>query len=310
MPTDKVISILGLKKAGKTTFLAVLNLALALEESPWRIRPVGETISEMSELMTKVFAQGEYPEGTREEKPMGFVVEKEATMLGLKPGAQFRLHAADVPGEATKGVAGAAIYHDFYDRNVKGSSGIMFLLDSQQIWLEGQEISNEKMDPYFPLFSTIINQIQDQTNDAKPYIVFCITKVDQFKFNNEEHLNRFADEGYFDDIETLAEQILGKSTKAIIDHTFDADHIYWLPVSATGFTIEGKYRKSQENNETNQDGVNRIRNPKDIKPIGVAEALEWVLDNLADDDEDVRIERTRGKKYADTVKGIRKFLGL
>jgi hypothetical protein len=304
MPTDKVISILGLKKAGKTTFLAVLNLALALEESPWRIRPVGQTIKDMSELTQKIFSEGIYPPQTMEENKMFFVVEKEATMLGMKPGAQFRLHAADVPGEATKGVAGSTIYHEFYDEHVKGSSGIIFLLDSQHKWMEGEQALSENADPYYPLFSTIIDQIQGQTEDAKPYIVFCVTKLDQVPGQGPG--SGFDKDGYFDGVEDLAAQILGKNTKARIDHAFDSDFVNWLAVSATGFTGEGKDRKSQ----SIEGDVNRIRNPKDIKPIGVAEALEWILDKLADDDEDVRIRRTRGKKYADAVKGFRKIFGI
>ena len=304
MPTDKIVSILGLKKAGKTTFLAVLNLALALEESPWRIRPVGQTIRDMSELTEKIFSQGEYPEQTQEENKMFFVVEKEATMLGLKPGAQFRLHAADVPGEATKGVAGAAIYHDFYEQHVKGSSGIIFLLDSQQKWIEGEQAINENADPYYSLFSTIIDQIQGQTEDVKPYIVFCVTKMDQIKEQGPN--SRFDTEGYFDGVEKLVEEILGINTKARIDHAFDDDHVHWLPVSATGFTDDKDKKRVSQSIENS----NKIRNPKAIKPIGVAEALEWVLDRLADDDEDVRIRRTRGKRYADTVKGFRKLFGI
>lgn len=307
MPTDKVISILGLKKAGKTTFLSVLNLALALEESPWRIRPVGETIKDMSELTTKIFYQGEYPEQTKVEKKMSFVVEKDATLLGLKPGALFRLHAADVPGEATKGVAGAALYHDFYDQYVKGSSGIIFLLDSQHIWMEGEQISGKNTDPYYPLFSTIIDQIQGQLENIKPYIVFCVTKVDEVIGQGPN--SKFDTDGNFEEVEELAEHILGKNTKARIDHAFDADRVYWLPVSATGFTGKGRDRKSQSEKSTTE-GVNRIRNPKDIRPIGVAESLEWILDRLAEDDEDVRIRRTRGKKYADAVKGFRKLFGI
>jgi hypothetical protein len=309
MPTDKVISVLGLKKAGKTTFLAVLNLALALEESPWRIRPVGKTIKDMSELTTKIFSQGEYPEGTQVENRMFFVVEKESTMLGLKPGAQFRLHAADVPGEATEGVAGSAIYHEFYEQHVKGSSGIIFLLDSQQKWLlEGKQTLTENADPYYPLFSTIIDQIQGQTEDTKPYIVFCVTKVDQVK--DQGPYSKFDKEGYFEGVEELAEKILGRNTKATIDHAFDSDYVYWLPISATGFTGEGRDRRSQSVEITKEEGANKIINPREIKPIGVAEALEWILDKLADDDEDVRIRRTRGKKYADAVKGFRKLFGI
>ncbi|KXK15509.1 MAG: hypothetical protein UZ14_CFX002000530 [Chloroflexi bacterium OLB14] len=308
MPSDKVISILGLKKAGKTTFLGVLNLALALEQSPWRIRPVGQTIKDMSDLTAQIFSQSEYPPQTQVENKMFFVVEKEATMLGLSPGAQFRLHAADVPGEAIRGVAGASIYHDFYEQYVKGSSGIIFLLDSQQSWLEGEILPNKGTDPYFPLFSAIIAQIQEQTEGAKPYIVFCVTKVDQVEGQGPN--SKFDKEGYFEEVEELAEKILGRNAKAIIDQAFDTDHVYWLPVSATGFVDTEKGRKSQWDKEASNGDVNKIRKPASIKPIGVAESLEWILDKLADDDEDVRIRRTRGKKYADVVKGLRKFLGI
>ena len=84
----------------------------------------------MSGQMNYLFALGEYPPPTIEDKEMNFFVEKEATMLGLKPGAQFKLHVADVPGEAVKGVSsGSAIYHDFYQTHLKGCAGIIFLLD-------------------------------------------------------------------------------------------------------------------------------------------------------------------------------------
>ena len=308
MPTDKVISILGLKKAGKTTFLAVLKLALAKQKSPWTIRPVDKTIKDMSDLTSKIFSQGEYPEQTDKDNKMFFVVEKDATNLGMTPGAYFRLHAADVPGEAVKGVAGTALHHDFYNQHVKGSSGIIFLLDSQQKWIEGGHSSTFNTDPYFSLFSTIIDQILAETENEKPYIVFCVTKVDQVEGQGPH--SKFDKEGYFEGVEDLAKIILGENTKDIIDHAFDDDHIAWLPVSATGFTGEGKNRVCQSIETTSGEGVNKIRNPRDLKPIGVAESLEWILDRLAKDDDYVRTKRTRGEKYADVVKGFQKLLGL
>jgi uncharacterized protein YozE (UPF0346 family) len=306
MPTDKVISILGLKQSGKSTFLTVLNLSLALEESPWRIRPKGTTIRVMAELMDSLFNKGLYPEQTQIETDMCFVVEKEATYLGLKPGAYFELHAADVPGEAVKGVSSdVSIYHNFYENHLKGCSGVIFLLDPKEAWLDGTQAETEFADNYFPLFSSILAEIGEYT-DTNPYFVFCVTKVDLMEGPNSQ----FDKEGYLEDVESLAGKILGRSTKAVIDQSIDLNHIYWLPVSATGFTGEGEKRTTQFVPNKGSSGESGIKNPRDLKPIGVAEALGWVLDKLADDDEEVRIIRTRGKKYSDLVKGFRRLFGI
>jgi energy-coupling factor transporter ATP-binding protein EcfA2 len=309
MTTEKVIAILGLKGAGKSTFLSVLNLALSLDQSPWRIRPVGESIAVMSNLMESLYKKGLYPDATSFEQEMEFFVEKEATALGLKSGARFLLKTADVPGEAVKGVGSPdELYHNFYEKHLKGCAGIIFLLDYNEKWREGEIVEEEEGDLYFPLFSSIFAEISEQSI-AKPYVAFCVTKADMIPGMGPSSI--LDKHGYIDDIEEVAKELLGRNTKALIDQSFDDDHIYWLPVSSTGYTTVGEKRLSQSIEKT-IEGVSRagIRNPKDLQPIGVAEALEWVLDNLADEDENVRVERTRGKKYADMVRNVRRFLGL
>lgn len=309
MPIEKKISILGLKGAGKSTFLSILNTALALEESPWRIHAIGETKEKMKELRTYL-SKGEYPPQTNEETEMEFIVEKEATQLGLQAGAQFKLHAADVPGEAVKGIASDnSLYKNFYERHLKGCSGVIFLLDYKEVWLNRSRDLDVDTDDYSPLFSSILDQIFEQT-DTDPYVAFCVTKVDMDDRYGPD--SKFGiDDNFSADVEDLAESILGRNTKAIIDHGIDRDRIKWLPVSATGFTENNGKRLRQYMEKVTLEGVtiSAIRKPKELKPIGVAEALEWVLDNLADDDEDARVVRTRGKKYADMVKSFRKLFG-
>ena len=310
MPAEKNISILGLKGAGKSTFLAVLNLALATEQSSWRIRPVGRTIGVMATLLDHLFSKGLYPDATGFEQEMEFFVEKDATMLGLQPGALFRLRTADVPGEAVRGVSSVdSVYHGFYERYLKGCSGIIFLLDYKEKWREKAVSESENADVYFPLFSSILAEIREQ-NDINPYVVFCLTKVDML--DGQGPNSTFDKTGYFDSVEQVAGKILGRNTKALIDQTFDADRVLWLPVSATGFTGTGPKRQTQcvEKRDSTGGLIFGIRNPQDLKPIGVAESLEWILNNLAGDDEDVRIARTRGKQYADVVKNVRKLLGF
>lgn len=308
MPTDKMISILGLKGAGKSTYLAVLNIALALENSDWRIRATGNTIKIMS-VLRNFLSTGEYPPQTNEEVEMEFIVEKDATALGFKPGAQFKLHAADVPGEAVKGVSSNnSLYINFYERHLKGCSGIIFLLDYAEIWLKGKS-TPDNADDYLPLFSSILDQIRDQS-DNNPYIAFCVTKVDMADGHGPG--SKFDQEGYSNSAEDLAERILGRNAKAVIDHEIDSEHLLWLSVSATGFTGKGANREPQFMEKTDADGkkISGIRNPKDLRPIGVAEPLEWILNNLANQDENGRIIRTRGQTYADIVKGFRKVFGL
>ncbi len=309
MTTEKVIAILGLKGAGKSTFLSVLNLALSLNRSPWRIRPVGESIAIMSKLMDSLYRNGIYPDATTFEQNMEFYVEKEATALGLKPGAKFLLKTADVPGEAVKGVGSPdELYHNFYQNHLKGCSGIIFLLDYKEKWREGETNENSNGDIYFPVFSSIFAEISEQSN-TNPYVVFCVTKADMIK--NMGPGSSFDEKGYIENIEDIAEEVLGRSTKALIDQSFDDDHLLWLPVSSTGFTTMGSEKLSQYSEKTiNGVALSVIRNPKDLNPIGVAEALEWVLNNLADDDENVRVTATRGSQYATLIKKVKRIIGL
>jgi len=300
---EERIAILGLRGSGKTTFLSVLNLALTQKNSPWRIRPVGDSsIRTLSQLQENLFVQGRYPEGTQVEDSIIFLVEKEAKLLGLQPGASFHIYIADVPGEAVKGRSGSPIYHEFYEQTLKGCSGIIFLLDPQEYWLN--DSIDKNIDAYFPLFSSILAEIKEQAREDV-FIAFCITKLDAILPANSD----FASHGVLKDIEILAERIIGRNTKNLIDNHFDSDHISWFPVSSTGYLTEGDQKATQFFIKEESDGSKRysIKKPSLLTPIGIAEALEWILNSVTDYSEDSRIEKTRGKKYSEMIRSIRKL---
>jgi len=307
----KNIIVIGFKGSGKSTYLAVLSRALASCFSNWRITPTGDiTRIKLNELMDFVFAQGIYPPGTAEEFEMTFRVEKEASMFGLKPGARFQLKTGDLPGEMTKGVGSkSAMYRNFYERSLKGCDGIIFLLDPTEYWRQTGEEIDQRLDVYFPLFTSILSEIEDHLEDKWPYMAFCITKLDLNGIDEKLKPNGdFDKNGVFDDVENLAAKILGHATKNLIDHSVDRNHLRWCPVSATGYTGEGSNRTTQYySKKTGDTTVAAIRNPRELVPIGVAESLEWVLDNLADDDEDVLVNRFRGNLYAKFDRKIRKL---
>jgi GTPase SAR1 family protein len=304
MSGEKRIAILGLKGSGKSTFLSVLNLALSQKNSPWRIRPVGGSITSLIHLQEYIFAKGLFPSATHEESPMAFLVEKEATMLGLQPGARFQFYTTDIPGEAVKGRSSQdPAYHDFYEQNLKGCSGIIFLLDPEETWR--RDSIDENIDVYYPLFNSILAEIKNQA-EGDVFIAFCLTKLDMVLPVDSD----FALHGVLRDIEIRAEQILGKATKKLINNYFESDHISWFPVSSIGYISEENRGSSQFTIREVDDGyeLSGIKNPRELTPIGIADAMEWILNSVTDYSEESRIEKTRGKRYSEIVRSLRKLL--
>lgn len=307
---DKKIVILGLKGSGKSTFLAVMERALAMRQSNWKVKPIGTTIGEIAKLKQFVFSEGVYPPATDQETRFVFRVEKEAGMLGLSSGAKFDLIAGDVPGEASEGQSAADIvFQNFYQRYVKGSAAIVFLLDATELWRSKKESSGRKdTDVYYTLFNGImaeLSEIMDQTKEPI-FLTFCVTKLDSKSDIKPSEDNKFYDLSEYQ-VEEIANSILGEGAKSIIDYYFPSEYLKWMPVSATGFTGTGNNRKSQSALDSDDRAI--IINPKGLTPIGVAEALEWTLNSVANYDDDINTEKLYGKPWSSIQKGFRKLAG-
>ncbi|MDA0245163.1 MAG: hypothetical protein OT477_17240 [Chloroflexi bacterium] len=303
-PKEKV-AILGLKKSGKSTFLTVLQLALALQESPWQFTPRGNTKIIMHELTERLISQGLYPISTPEGEdphPMKFRAEREARFLGLQEGDWFDVQAHDVPGAWVKGISGGN--YDFYEKYVKDCRAIIFLIDPQESWIEEGEVEPGRS-PYFTVFNNILNELNEHSSN-KVYVAFCITKLDQ----EQDTPALFAEEGSCDEnyLEEKATKILRKATKARIDHFFKHDRCRWFGISATGYyKDENNIMRSQLMERTDEKGqkVAGIARPDELEPIGVAEAVEWVFNSIAN----IHIgTRTRNENSLKTKFG--KWLGL
>ncbi len=177
---EKKLSILGLRSSGKSTFMAVLNVALSNPEKPskWVITALDdETNSRVYAIENTIFNEGFYPSSTREEGIMYFSATKNAQLGGLIPSGNFKIIAGDMPGEGTLGTASQFdVWHDFYKKHVAGSSAIIFLLDPREAWIEGETESKVKKFNYFPLFRNILTQLKQQAPDAA--LAFGTTKID------------------------------------------------------------------------------------------------------------------------------------
>ena len=291
LPNVKKVAILGLRRAGKSTFLAVLSRALDDIDSPWTIAPKDEdAIKNMNYYRDMLFNKRLYPPNTPESGPtrvLRFTVYRERGRLGIRSGGMYELEVADVPGGAMRGIFGPAEHQKFYEEYVEGRAGIIFLLDPQQKWKEGEPLSGDSYaDPYYPLFSSIVEQIRLQFAPYEPviqnvYVAFCVTKLDTI-YDQPKHRKAdkmFADEGICEATEKHAEDILGPKTKRYIDRYFK--NVRWMPVSATGYTKD----REVQFEERYEDGTNKagIRDPVNLSPIGVAEAVEWILDQIAED---------------------------
>lgn len=287
------IAILGLRQAGKSTFLAVLPYALTQEESKWEIKPTRETLKQMMDLNRRVFAEGLYPVPTPEREEVSdvltFEVMREAEYWGLKEGAVFELRADDIPGGWVPGAAGSnAAFADFYEEYVKGCVGIIFLIDPQHRWLaddpdaEGKGEVKKGKGQYLFTFNSILDELTALHGDGL-IIAFCITKLDQ-EPDGEAYFNDTGKLSPDEFIDNKAAEILGPKVKRQIDNKLRRSAVRWFGVSATGY-YEGddgkKYTQHTMKRHDNKDVIG-IARPDLLEPLGVAEAAEWVFDQVAE----------------------------
>ncbi len=291
---EKKLAILGLRGAGKSTFMAVLNLAMSDAEKPskWTITALDEKTNQLVyEFENRILNEGLYPVSTTEEAMMQFHANKNAELGGLIPGGNFKIIAGDVPGEAVKGITSAyAGFHDFYKEYVAGSSAVIFLLDPHEVWkTNGKEGENYN---YFPLFRSILTELKQQAPNV--YLAFGVTKIDALpkgtiSENILKDIQKHADNQDEAVADQLSELVLGKQTKNWIEKNFDHRYLSWWLISATGFLNDGNKVSSQFIEKQTSDGLQPgIKEPNNIKPVGVVEIVEWALKNIARESENGR----------------------
>jgi len=305
--TSERVAILGLRQAGKSTFLAVLSNALT--PSHWKVVPkegtVNETVRKLNVLRERLMKYGFYPPPTPEGQMLSgdftFKVTREARFWGLKEGDVFELRADDIPGGPVEGLAGpVGTFREFYEEYVKECAAIIFLIDPQHKWLvesEDQERGavKEGQGPYLYVFTSILDELVALRGNNL-IIAFCITKLDQEPDGRaffDDSGDRSADE-YLD---KKAREILGEVVKDHIDSVLRDNPVRWFGVSATGYYVDtdGQWRSQHTRKLDPTDGIERaaIARPNDLKPLGVAEAAEWVFDQVAA--RHIRARRPRGR---------------
>jgi len=293
---EKKLAILGLRGAGKSTFLAVLNVALSVGEKPskWIITALDdETNKLVYQYENLIFNEGFYPDPTEEKGMLQFHATKSAELGGLIPGGNFKIIAGDVPGEAVKGsVSEYARFHDFYKEYVLGSSAIIFLLDPHEVWKIGEKEGEIQNFNYFPLFRSILTELKQQAPNV--YLAFGVTKIDDLPGGSLpesilKNIHIYADTQDPNIAEQLAEFVLGKQAKDWIEQNFNSKNISWWLISATGFIFDGKQISTQSIEKKTDKGIRfGIRKPGSIKPVGVVEIVEWALNRIARDAENGR----------------------
>lgn len=283
LPKSTRISILGLRRSGKTTFLTVLQRALVSADSRWKLVPRGRDNKErLNVLVNVLFGEGLYPEATSELESVPeiiFDVKSNADYLGGNPGDEFELRTADVPGSAVKGIQGEGTDKTFYEDYVKNSAAIVFLIDPQERCKEEEDLE-KKGDYYYPLFFNILNELSE-LSAQKMYAAFCITKADIYS----DAPKSFIEEGYWDDSILLEEkftEILGSGVVQSIRSVFEPKKLRWCAISATGYYYDEKNEKWIS--QYAWDAVSKdphIVDPRNLKPLGVAEVMEWIFDAIS-----------------------------
>ena len=314
---QKRLSILGLRGAGKSTFMAMLLKALSSRDfqSTWKISADTndrEDINQPStndlifELENYIFTEQIYPPRTESVKPMNFTAEKDADWVTLIAGGRFKIKAGDVPGEAVLGRRGGERHRRFYENFVDDVSAIIFLIDPQELWKE-----DEKEIDYYPLLRSILTEALG-SND-KIYVAFGVTKIDalpEAKFPKQEFpdIVRDAEEQNEETAKKIAEKIIGEAAIDWIEYHFK-DRLSWWMLSATGFIeVNGNKVTQHKNREYTADSgkvitQSCITDKSKLKPLGIVEIVEWALDRIAYSEEKKRrlFTGALGRFFEDTV---------
>lgn len=287
------VAILGLRRAGKSTFLAVLSHALIQNRSDWEVNPHRHTQKRMKYLDDRVFRNGLFPDPTvereKESDTLTFEVKREARLWGMVEGDVFELRADDIPGGPVEGLAGQdETFTNFYEEYVKECAAIIFLIDPQHKWLDNSENQErgkvkEGEAPYLYYFKSILNELVN-LRGSDLIVAFCITKLDQ----EPDGLVYFEDSGDQSPNEYLdrkAAEVLGEEAKRHIDNRLRRNTVRWFGVSATGYYVDADGHKHTQHTRKIDPAKGTewaaIARPDLLKPLGVAEAAEWVFDQVA-----------------------------
>ena len=283
------IGMLGPKASGKTTYLAVLDFALAWATDSWVIRGVDSAAEQFLSQNVMMLAQRHFAPATPFPEHLSFVLAGTTPTppwrgwpFSRKRSVELQLDLLDLPGEYFRHPSEEAL--DF----LNDCDGILLLFDPV--------IEYDRGHYYEYLRSTLLalsNRNRDRGTRLRHHVAVCITKFD------DPYVYRKAAEGgyvgltdsknfmpkikdgqariFFRDLCTSANN--ADLVMAILDHYFYPKHIKYFVTSSIGFYIDsvtGRFDSSNFENVVQEDEYSQHRIRGRVRPINVIEPLLWL----------------------------------
>ncbi len=269
---ERSIAIIGLTASGKSTYLLLLPKAMS-QNRHWRLTPTGNTIRSSTRDLKRLLKDGMYPPATQRGTLREDIYRCIRTRPQKKKTNELILRIPDIAGAETD----PAEETDFYRRYVRGSSGVMLIIDStspvERHWEYELFLYNVLLGE--------LGQIADKLiGKSKFPVAIALTKCDEWiecKKNPKTGMRSV--------IERMPE-IVGTTGAGYIN-SFRARKNVDLRVfgcSSTGFlrTKDGSYKRDNDGNCQPQKAEgNSLREPMHVFPEEIAEPFSWLLQRAA-----------------------------
>ena len=303
------IGILGPPACGKTTYLAVLDLAFARESEDWLIRGVDDTSDDFLNSRAMQLAQRYFPEGTEATSAVSFVLTGSMAApshLVKHPPEhvpmELLLNLMDQPGGLLAGYgqnsAMSPTRLDFggYDHWDPYEDVLNYLENCDGLLIQFDPVREAALGDYYDYLRRALLALSDRSRDRGWYlphrVAVCVTKFDDpsvFRraaggghvqldstLGAMPRVSKSRSRAFFRDLCTGAND--ADLVMALLEHYFHPDHIRYFATSSIGFYLNpatGRFNNSDfENIVEEENGSSRIRGR--VRPVNVVESLLWL----------------------------------
>jgi hypothetical protein len=302
------VGMLGPIASGKTTYLAVLDFALARSTDSWVIRGADQAAEQFLSQHVMMLAQQRFPEATQGPYHLSFVLEgtvptssRRGWPFSRKQTVELQLDLLDMPGEYTisrdSELSSTSLGFDDDRMDDPREEALEYLSDCDGILLLFDPVIEHQRSHYYEYLRRALlalsNRSRHRGSRLPHHVAVCITKFD------DPYVYRKAAAGGYARLagstnsmpQMNEEQVriffreLCSSTNnadlvmALLEHYFHPKHIRYFATSSIGFYINpaaGRFDSSDFDNVVQEGGYGERRIRGRVRPINVIEPLLWL----------------------------------
>jgi hypothetical protein len=266
-PSSPSIGIWGPTKAGKTSYIAALKIALDSYAKGWRIWAGTTETERFLETQWSEMAQGKFPAPTDFTAPStyNFQIYKKDTFLGTN-GQYHNIFVFDAAGRF---ISEPDNPYGYFEKLAQ-CQGILLMIDPEIERNLGQPRPTESNEPYHKLLIRLLHRLRERRTgegDLDINLAFCITKIDldphwEYRETPKEYLG----------------EILGNIAMNGIMPFCKPERTGFFATSVAGryFTPEGVSKP----NTSLEGGIECIADLTKWQPYKLLDPLFWLFDRL------------------------------